>query len=178
MRKEFSKALRTSFSKKMQTLVPQFHPEKVTSSYCWPGERAFCNRIDESLCCWIVLSPSPKDYDEFTLLLGWSIYGKYPETGVVPLLNLPTPDHKEFAQPEYLMRLPQLWTESDPWWVIKPFTVALTSAQLQASLTPLTQAETEVLVLPQVEAAFGKLLEVGLPYLAKYVAFRGGAGAA
>lgn len=127
--------------------------------------------MDPALCCWIVLSPSLKDYDEFTVMVGWSKYGRYPETGVIPCVS-PTPDHAEFSETDYLIRLPQLWSGED-FWVVKPFKAALTMDELQASIAPITRQEAETLVLPQVEAAFGKLMDTGLPYLRKYMAFRG-----
>jgi hypothetical protein len=79
MRKEYGKVLRQYFSKKMKEKLPEFKEEKIKSMYLWPGERAFSQSFPDSLKCWIVLSPSPKDYDEFTVLIGWSTLGRYPE---------------------------------------------------------------------------------------------------
>lgn len=169
MRKEFGKILRDSFSRRMKSTIPDFKEEKVKSIYIGPGERAFCKKLDDSLWCWIVLSPSPKDYDEFTLMVGWSTYGRYPELSVIPSFIQPTPDHAEFSEPEYLIRLPQLWSGGDFWWVIKPFKVAQTIEQLKASMASISKQEAELLVLPQVDLAFDKLIESGLPYLQSFI---------
>jgi len=72
MRKEYGKALRTLFSSEMKRAVSNFEEVKVKSSYFWPGDRAFRWQATGHLHCWIVLSPSKKDYDEFTVLIGWS----------------------------------------------------------------------------------------------------------
>lgn len=169
MRKEFGKTLRDSFSKRMKNTIPDFKEEKVKSIYVDHGERTFCKKIDDSTWCWIVLSPSPKDYDEFTLMVGWSKYGRYPELSAIPSFIEPTSDHAEFAEVEYLIRLPQLWSGGDFWWVIKPFEVALTIEQLQASIAPISKEEADLLVLPQVDLAFDKLIEIGLPYLQRFI---------
>ncbi len=172
MRKEFGKVLRDYFSRKMKSLVPDFAEEKVKSVYIGPGERAFCKKIDDSLYCWIVLSPSAKDYDEFTLMVGWSNRARYPELSPIPSHISPTPDRSEFSESEYLVRLPELFSGKDGWWVIKPFEAPLTIAQLQASLSPVSKQEAQALVIPQVDSAFNRLIETGLPYLKAYVDFK------
>lgn len=171
MRKEFGKVLRDYFSTRMHSLAPEYAAEKVKSMYLWPGERAFRRRIDDSLHCWIVLSPSAKDYDEFTVMVGWSNHARYPELSVIPSPVSPAPDHAEFSQPEYLIRLPQLWSGED-YWVIKPFRGPLTIKQLQASILPVTKQEAEALVVPQVDSALSRLMETGLPYLKTYIDFK------
>lgn len=172
MRKEFGKILRESFSREMKGRLTAFKEEKVKSQYLWPGERAFCGKVNESLFCWIVLSPSQKDYDEFTLMVGWSNFGRYPELSLIPSFLSPTPDHVEFSELEYLIRLPQICSGGDSWWVIKPFKPAITIEELQASIAPIDRKDAELLVLPQVDAAFSELLDVGVPYLKKYTDFK------
>lgn len=113
MRKEFGKVLRRAFAKRMKEVAKEFKEVRISSPYRASGERAFCWSVDNSVCCWIVLSPSPKDYDEFTILIGWSTWGRYPELSVIPSMLKPTENRDEFKQEEYLIRLPQLWTDED-----------------------------------------------------------------
>jgi hypothetical protein len=171
MRKEYGKVLRQYFSKKMKEKLPQFEEEKVKSMYLWPGERAFSQSFPDSLKCWIVLSPSLKDYDEFTVLIGWSTLGRYPEA--VPVAMLPSLDRAEFRQEEYLTRLPGLWTVKDPWWVVQPFEPALTVEQMTAKMAPISAKAAEEKVIPCVDDAINKVLDFGLPYLAEFVKSRG-----
>ncbi|MBF0246396.1 MAG: hypothetical protein HQL31_14220 [Planctomycetes bacterium] len=172
MRKEYGKVLRQYFTKKMKERLPEFKAEKIKSVFIWPGQRAFCQVISDSLKYWIVLSPSPKDYDEFTVLIGWSTLGRYPELTVIPSFLLPSPDRAEFSQAEYLARLPQLWTEKDVWWIVKAFEPALTVEQMTANMAPISVAVAEERVIPCVEDAIKKILDFGIPYLSEFVESR------
>ncbi len=167
MRKEYGKALRAEFSSIMKQELPGFEETKVKSIYFWSGDRAFCRKVTDRLHCWIVLSPSKKDYDEFTVLIGWSKLGRYPELSMIPCAQMPTPDHEEFANQEYLTRLPSLWTNQDQWWVVKEFQAPLTMEELAASLEPVPAAKANQAVIPLVRDAVAKLKEFGLPYLEK-----------
>ena len=173
MRKEYGKILRQSFSKLMKEKLPEFKEEKVHSNYIWPGQRAFSPSISQSIKCWIVLSPSLKDYDEFTVLIGWSTLGRYPELTAIPSNILPSPDRTEFRQAEYLIRLPQLWTEKDAWWVVEKFEQALTVAQMMAKMAPLSAKTAEEKVIPCVEDAVNKVVDVGIPYLSEFMKSKG-----
>lgn len=176
MRKEYGKVLRHYFSKRMNEKLPEFKEEKTESMYLWPGQRAFSRSISDSLKCWIVLSPSPKDYDEFTVLIGWSTLGRYPELSVIPSPIQPSTDRGEFRQAEYLTRLPQLWTQRDEWWVIQAFEPALTVEQMTAKLAPIPAPVAEAKVIPRVDDAIDKVTEYGLPYLSEFVRSRGEGG--
>ncbi len=172
MRKEFGKVLRESFAAKMKAALPDYVAAKVKSPYLWPGERPFCKRVSDSLWLWIVLSPSQKDYDEFTVLVGWSTLGRYPELSLIPSLVSPTDERAAFAQPEYLTRLAQLWTTQDTWWVVRPFEQSVTTEQLQAWIAPITPEEAEKRVLPQVVEAMRRVTEFAVPYLDRYARHR------
>jgi hypothetical protein len=165
MRKEYGKALRTLFAEQMKQTVPHFEEVKVKSMYFWPGDRAYRWQANDQLHCWIVLSPSKKDYDEFTVLIGWSKQGRYPELGMVPCAEQPTPNRDEFANEEYLTRLPYLWTDEDRWWVVKKFRAPKSVAEIEASLKPILATEAKETVAPLVRNAIGKIQEFGLPYL-------------
>ncbi|HPB29617.1 MAG TPA: hypothetical protein PLU41_05455 [Acidobacteriota bacterium] len=174
MRKEYGRVLRQYFSKQMKERLPEFREEKVQSVYLWPGQRAFGRSVSGSLKCWIVLSPSPKDYDEFTVLVGWSTLGRYPELTVIPSPILPSPDRGEFRQAEYLTRLPQLWTHKDEWWVIQAFEPAFTVEQMTARLAPIPAPAAEAKVIPRVDDAIDKVIKIGIPYLSEFVKTREG----
>ncbi|HOB51129.1 MAG TPA: hypothetical protein PK176_09985 [Acidobacteriota bacterium] len=174
MRKEYGKALRQYFAKQMKERLPEFKEETVQSVYLWPGQRAFGRSVSGSLKCWIVLSPSPKDYDEFTVLIGWSTWGRYPELSVIPSIQSPSPDRAEFSQPEYLTRLPQLWTQRDEWWVIQKFEPALTVEQMTARMAPIPAPAAEAKVIPRVDDAIDQVIKIGIPYLSEFVNTREG----
>jgi hypothetical protein len=88
----------------------------------------------------------------------------------------PTRERAEFSHSEFLIRLPQLWTINDFWWVVKPFIAAFITEQLQNSIAPITKQEAEALVIPQVEAAFSKLMDIGIPYLFEFIQFKNNNG--
>jgi hypothetical protein len=169
MRKEYGKALRKYFAGQIKEKVPEFQEEKVESIYFWPGQRAFSRSVSDSLKCWIILCPSPKDYDEFTILVGWSVFGRYPELSVIPSMIMPSDDRKEFNENEYMIRLPQLWSKDDIWWVVEEFNTSPTIEELQKSMESVSMAEAESKVHPLVDDAIQKLLNVGIPYLNEYI---------
>lgn len=169
MRKEYGKVLRPYFSKKMIEAAPDFKETKVNSAYLWPGERAFCRSEGDSIKCWIVLSPNPKGYDDFTVMIGWSTVGRYPELNVTPSMITPSSDRKEFEQEEYLIRLPQLWTNDDRWWVVKGFEPSFSLEELEQSMSPISTDDAKSSVIPLVNDAIQKIIDVGIPYLTEFV---------
>ncbi len=169
MKKEYGKALRQLFAKRMKAELPGFRETRVKTIYLFPGERAYLWAVNERLYCWIVLSPSPKDYDEFTLLVGWSKLGRYPELSCIPCMQSPTADHAEFEQDEYLIRLPQLWTDKDKWWVVKAFKLARSTDELLAQMAPVPADEAIRQVAPKLDDALEKLKSQGLSYLQMFV---------
>jgi len=165
MRKPYGKALRTLFAAGMRRIAPQFEAVKVDSRYFQPGDRAYRWRATETRHGWIVLSPSRKDYDEFTILIGWSRNERYPELSLVPCLEYPTPNRDEFARNEYLTRLPYLWGREDTWWVVREFRPLLTTDELEASLQPIPDDEARAAVAPIVDQALRRIQSVGITYL-------------
>ncbi|MHC9541273.1 MAG: hypothetical protein AB9903_17350 [Vulcanimicrobiota bacterium] len=164
MRKEFGKALRALFSKAMKERLPLFREVKVTSIYCGPGERAFCREVSPSLRLWIVLSPSPRDYDMFTILVGWSRRDRYPELSMIPSIRMPDEGHGEFDEAEYLTRLPSLWSHNDTWWVIREPLQEVTIEALMKQLEPIPPEEAQRLVAPLVDDSLQALERNALPY--------------
>ena len=165
MRKEYGKALRKIFAERMKQELPKFEEVKIKSIYLPGGDRAYRWKASDMLHCWVVSSPSKKDRDEFTVLIGWSKKGRYPELSMVPCFDLPEPDRREFSNEEYLTRLPYLWTKEDKWWVIKEFYVPGSIEELQASLAPVPEIEAKEAVEPLVVDAIDRIKEYGIPYL-------------
>jgi hypothetical protein len=177
MRKEYGQALRTLFAAEMRRVAPHFEAVRVKSRYFWPGDRAYRWRATERLHGWVVLSPSRKDYDAFTILIGWSRHARYPELNMVPCAELPTSSRDEFARDEYLTRLPYLWGQEDRWWVIREFDLRLTVAELEASLQPIPDVEAKASVAPGVVEAVSRIQTVGIPYLEELVRIETGVSA-
>ncbi len=165
MRKEYGRALRKLFAERMKQALPDYPPQKVSTIHFIPGDRAFCRGGPGDLRRWIVLSPSPKGLDQFTVMLGWSRLGRYPELSMVPCAERPSPDRAEFNSDEYLTRLPWLWTDVDRWWVVREFEAPTTPEALLASMAPVPADEALAAVAPQVDDAMERLLEYGAPYL-------------
>jgi hypothetical protein len=171
MRKEFGKTLRALFLRAMKERLPSFRETKVTSPSFWPGERAFCLVVTAGLHLWLVLSPSQKDYDMFTLLAGWSRLGRYPALTMIPSSRLPEEGHGEFEEAEYLFRLPSLWTREERWWVIREPLLDVTIEALMKQMDPVPQAEAERLVTPLVDEAMEKTETYALPYFEALLAW-------
>jgi hypothetical protein len=169
MRKEYGKILRSYFSSQLEKHAPQFKAIKVDSVYFWPGDRAYCWQPHDNLKCWLILSPSKKDNDEFTVLIGWSKLNRYPELNMVPCPDGPTADREEHKRDEYLIRLPQLWTETDEWWVVRKFRPLRSQADLEASLKPIDTNTAGSTVKPLVDDAVEKIIHKGIPYLESLV---------
>lgn len=168
MRKELGKVLRSTFKSKMGVMLPQFREEKVKSEYFFPGDRAFRHQVGTELALWIVLCPSNKGLDEFTVMVGWSRLARYPELSMVPCILLPSQDRREFEAQEYMTRLPFIMGRGDEWWVIKSFGFS-TLAELLASLEVIPEEKAKDMVMPKVEDAVASIVEFGEPYLAALV---------
>lgn len=164
MRKEYSRVLRTLFTKKMKVELPEFVETKVKSIYFFPGDRAFAWAVSKEIVFWIILSPSKKDYDEFNVLVGWSKLGRYPELSMVPCAERPSPERSEFAHVEYLTRLPYLWTRDDDWWVVKKWVQAKNTDELKAQLEPIPSDEALGQVEPVVDDCIQKLKGFAIPF--------------
>jgi hypothetical protein len=170
MRKEYSRVLRDSFAKLIKANVPKFKPAKVKSQYLWPGERDFLWDTKELVHVYVILSPSLKGHDEFTIDIGWSRLGRFPEIGARGSRS-PTAERKEFQEMEFACRLSALWSDVDEFWKFYDDR-ALMSDPMQHILSQaqdITQEQAEATVKPHVEDAIDKLVNYGLPYLDAFV---------
>ncbi len=122
----------------------------------------------------MVLQPNLKGYESFTVEIGWSKLGRFPELGMRPSMQPPSADHAEFAQPEYVCRLGKDLLGADYWWEVEPFERGLTPEQclaiLQKRLDPIPADQAASRVKPHVVDAIRCLETLGLPYLQGFVA--------
>ena len=169
MRKEYGKALRDMFTAEMKSQLPGFVPVKVTSPYIGPGERAFRWVPAEPLHCWILLCPDQKGREAFTVEVGWSRLGRFPELSMRPSSAVPSPGRDELALDEYVCRLGEIVAGGDFWWELEsnesPDTQEAYMAYLQAKVTPVSPQEAKRIVQPHVQDALDKLRFHGVPYL-------------
>lgn len=163
MRKEYGKVLRQLVEHKMKesTFGWQLHREK--SIYAAPGERAFRKDVDRNLTLWCILVPNQK-LESFTLEVGWSKLGRYPQLSVRP-----SPESHDRAgdREEYVVRLGELFQGEDYWWEIERFRIPTDVNDLMQSLQLIPPEQAELRVLPKVEEALAALELHGEPYLLK-----------
>ena len=156
----------------MKEHLPQFKPVQIKSQYLWPGERSFLWIPREPIHIYVVLSPSLKGYDEFSVDIGWSLLGRFPEIGARGA-RTPTSDHFEFKEDEFACRVTSLYSGEDEFWKLydeqilmdDPMSLILSQAQ------PLSKDQAEKIVLPKVHDAMDKLLKYGVPYLNEFVEY-------
>ncbi len=169
MRKEYGKALRHLFSAEMKNRLPRFLPVKLSSVYLLPGERAFRWIQAEAIHLWILLCPDQKGREAFTVEIGWSKLGRFPELSMRPSFQTPTARRDEFALDEYVCRLGMLVSGEDHWWELESL-ADLDSQEaylacLQAKVSPVSPEEATRIVRPHVEDAVGKLCLYAVPCL-------------
>jgi hypothetical protein len=174
MRKEYGKVLRESFTALMKQQLPQFKPIKYPAHpHIWPGDRIFRWIPREPIHCFIILVPTQKGYDTFTIEIGWSTLGRYPPLEMRPVDD-PTPERKEFGKPEFVCRLPWLIPDLADWWSVtgKDWAEGFTLDEILTSLKPLPLEEARQTVLPVLTKAMQYLLSHGVPYLEEFVKSR------
>jgi hypothetical protein len=179
MRKEYGKALRDTFDRELRAKLPAFEPLKTASKYVFPGERVYHRIPREPIFCLIILVPSRKDTDEFTIEVGWSKQGRFPESGTRPSLVLPNPARTEFEQAEYVCRLSQLWCGQDFWWRVGA-TAELDllnpkdqMAWLMAMTRPVSPEEANAAVRGPVDDAIARITASAVPYLDEFARSQG-----
>jgi hypothetical protein len=170
MRKEYGNVLRRSFARNMRARLPQFDPFKIDSDYVLPGERIFRWLPEDELHCFVILVPSRKSTDEFTIEIGWSTRGRFPERARPA--GIASPERSEFGEEEFTCRMNDLWATGDVWWQVTEFDPMDPESQLSyilAGAKPISAEEAQAAVAPKVEDAIEKLVDHGVPYLEEYV---------
>jgi hypothetical protein len=169
MRKEYGTALREAFTDGLSHACPDFTLVKKHSALAsFPGERAYCWRISDSIFLWIVLIPDQKR-EAFFVELGWSRQARFPQLAMRPSLTRPS-DAK--SEDEYLCRLGELSRGNDFGWLVEELRLDATQDEMMAYIVAQTQPlYTEVArsrVVPRVEEALRELVQHGLPFLRKH----------
>lgn len=178
MRKEYGKVLRKDFGAMLKEIAPEFKEWNFKDSLL-PGQRVYQWEVKDNIYCYIILLPSPKGGNNFTIELGWSKLGRFPELSCRPSTQFPSSTHDEFELPEYICRLGMLSEGNHDWWKIEEsgwdivkrggvFNELVAHQMIIESLKPLSAEEAEARVLPKLEAAMKMLADYGIPYLRKY----------
>ena len=170
MSREFSAAVKRAFSEAMPGVAPAFAPfPRGPKPWACPGEAAYCWAADPSRWAWIIVVPSLKGYNEFTVELGWSRQGRYPAPGMRPSATRPTAEHAEWRLEEYLCRLHAVAPGVPEWWRVGPGGDDLL-AEAAAMTATLTRDTATAAAAPLVASALEALRTHGMPYLAAWAA--------
>jgi hypothetical protein len=162
MRKEYRKALLKHFDKRIQEMIPEFSPVNLSNIYFTLGDRAFEKRLLNGESHWINLNINPK-FECFTVEIGWSALGRWPELSMRPSALRPN-HNSEFAEQEYITRLPFLWTTDDYWFEIEPFNSNTDLESLKKQLEPIKSNKAHEKVTPMVEESVDRIVEYAIPY--------------
>lgn len=170
MSREFNAAVRRRFAEAMPDAAPAFSAAlKGPKPWACPGEAAYSWAVDTGRRAWIIVVPSLKGYNEFTVELGWSRLGRYPELGMRPSHQRPSGERSEWALEEYLCRLDALAPSVPEWWRVAPGgDPADLLAEARAMTATLTRAEAEDAAAPLVAGALAALRAHGVPYLSAW----------
>lgn len=174
MRKEYRKAVREAFSKRLAELAPGFALVKVDSPLLFSGETVFQWSPGGRFLGWILLVPDSKR-QAFTLEVGWSNAGAFPEFGMRPSVVLGPDDPLPVDLPAGFVRLGGLSSGTDQWWHLPDAALEKPAdlAALQASLEPLSAEAAARAAGAPVKAALELVREHGLGFL-ETVAARAG----
>jgi len=161
MKAEYSRALKAFFEQALPQSAFGWQPTKVKSRYLFAGERAFNKAAAGELVFWCVLVGHER-FDKFTLEIGWSRKGRFPELTMRPSLKRPAEAHE---MSEYMVRLGQVSEGADVWWTVEEFQPPRSVEDLQQSLQPISAERARAVVEPVAQKALAMLETVGVPYL-------------
>jgi hypothetical protein len=171
MRKEYASALREQFTHELSKMCPELMlAKKYSAAVRFPGERAYCSKVSESVLQWVVLVPDGKR-DAFFIEVGWSKRGRFPQLTMRPSWVRPA---ECGSQEEYLCRLRELSAASDSVWIVEDLPLASNPQAwmdyLTAQSRPISDEVAATRVRPHVKAAPRELAEFGLPFLRRHAA--------
>lgn len=114
-----------SMSEKYKKLVTDVLGEKLKEQYpsiakchlkLFRGDVAFSvPTTSEIISGYVVLVRDHHGRDQFTIEIGWSTKGKFPDSLGRPS-GRPTAERVEFQKNEFICRLSKFWSKYDPWW--------------------------------------------------------------
>jgi len=115
MRSKLGKALRKKFDERMKSLVQRF--ELDASAIAPPGCPTYFSTFWPGFTAYLGLTPSPKG-DNFYIEVGWSTNGKYPDSSITEVEDLPADGDSRF-------RLNRLYDpqQYDGWHLSTPMTL-------------------------------------------------------
>lgn len=174
MRAAVAKAVRGSFERRLKTELPQFR--RLRGNYLPADCRAFEWSVTDAFRLHLLLQLHRSE-ESFTLEVGWSRVGRWPEY-VSPPVNA---DAATVAD-EMRFRIGLLWSSNaDYWWDLAPraSTIPLEEAlkDYQGFLdrfrdqAPLPEVLSKV--EPMVNDAFRMIREYAIPYLERVAQFAG-----
>lgn len=166
MRKEYGNALREIFTEGFHRVCPFFALVKKPSILAVvPGERAYRWAFTERQHMWVVLVPDQKR-EAFTIELGWSRLGRFPQLTMRPSFARPK---EAGSEDEYLCRLGELSRGQDWWWVIEELPLNFSQEQfmayIMAQTKPISPETARSRVSPLVNEAVSEFERFGLPFL-------------
>jgi len=113
MKKPFLKEVGSAFADKLGTAFPIL-AEKT--EYIFPGEKVFIVPTNSpSLAGYFVITPDHHGRNRFSLDIGWSTLGRFPQLPRRPY-GTATESRLEFKLDEFTCRLSTIWGEADFWW--------------------------------------------------------------
>lgn len=166
MRKEYGLVLRETFSETLAVVCPSFAPVRKPAMLTpVPGERVWRRVVAADRHLWVAVVPD-QNREAFTIELGWSRLGRFPQLSMRPSLAQP----RDAGSPEeYLCRLGALSRGRDWWWVIEEPPLGAGKQALMAYLLAQTQpvapAVARARVLPLVQEGVAEFVHHGLPFL-------------
>jgi hypothetical protein len=165
MRSNVATAVRKTFERRLRDELPQFR--RVNGLAVPDVCRVYEWRATELLRLYLMLQLHRRE-DSFTIEIGWSLDGRWPEHPSFPR-SLPRPgDFREVT-----FRIGLLWSEDpDFWWDLAPSPSAVPldealkdyGAFLEGVKNRPNVSEVIARVAPAVEDVFVRLREHGLPY--------------
>ena len=166
MRKEYGAALRKVFIERLAQVCPDFIPARQHIAPArFPGERAYCCRVSDTVYHWVVLIPDQKR-EAFFVELGWSRSARFPQLTMRPSAARPG---EAGSENEYLCRLGVLAGRNDFGFVVEELPLDATQdammAYILAQTQPLSPELAQARVAPRVEDALRELVQHGLPFL-------------
>lgn len=168
MRKEYGKALREEFARQLAQRLPGFQREKARSCYLFPGERAFCRAVSGELHLYVILTPDLRGHEAFTVELGWSRLGRFPELSMRPNLMGVPEDDAEFTRDEAVVRLPCL-TGDPEWWTVEALPDPPTVEALLEQQRKRSPEEAMARVEPLVTQAMDRLESAGAQFFRAFL---------
>jgi hypothetical protein len=173
MRKEYSKAIKVEISNLIMTKFPEFRQIKCSDSL-FPGQLVFQWDVNKNLACFLILLPSQKGVDEFTIEMGWSKFGRFPELRSRP--SILTPDENSYSNAEAIFRLTALSRGKDFWWKVGNQSDLIMTDPIKAILESsrkISYEEASSTVKNSIQESMSEFIQFGIPFLIKYLRHNG-----